>query len=160
MSLQLELLLQYIQLKAPLSELDRIIDAVKDARGKQSHRIDDQIKEEARQLYAEWYDKYDFDGKFLISNFLNFELDATHYQLKICPDLFEITVFYDYDGKCRLKVGRNWDESPPVCVRDGCDKFDPITGDPRNIKYLSDFISQVHNKMQLREAELSLSRLE
>jgi hypothetical protein len=160
MSLQLELLLQYIQLKASSAELDCIINGARIARENQSKRIDKQLSDEYRNLYSSWFDNYDYEGKFHITDYFHFEIGDTDYELAIFSADVEVRLVNDYDSKCRLEIGYNSDGNHETCVRDGCDKFDPITRDPRNIIYLLSYITEVHNKIKAREVEHAKARLE
>lgn len=163
MSLQFQLLRQYIRLKASSEELKLLINESKKALDEQDSRVEILLNEYWNEIYSKWYAEYPSDRKFCIdrlyySHYDFYQLNTnTSYTLTIGRDDIEIRVTYS-DTKCRIQLA--YDGTHKGCVRDGCHDFDEIINCPKTIQYILDFAKEVYQKFEQEKRRLMATRLD
>lgn len=166
MSLQLELVEQYILLKASQSELDRLEKACILAQSAQNKLRESELQQIWKGLWDKWIAEY--PGK------VNLKLTRTHsycggpayYEVKVGPSTYSLEfkkgfahfeIMYEDRDKCRIDI--NLDGIHDGCPRDGCADFDLLIAVPENLQFILSFWTDVRMKMAEEARRLYNSRL-
>ncbi len=165
MSLQFELVQQFIEVKASSVELNRILDAAKTALSRQDKLVEDNLSKIWAELWNSWTATYTGEIKLSITRVNYFHMvyyrvlaGVTMYSLHFERNgTLRIEIMYSDRDKCRIIMAS--DGTHDGCCRDGCDEFDSLVGDPENVRCLLDFRTNIHLKMVEAAIRLQNERL-
>lgn len=186
MSLQLDLILRYIELQASLQDMEKIMVAIKGAEATQHKRHKEAMDGYWDQTYKDWLreehgivllegehtsclteDRYRLilaERKVplvireLCGSYYICVLGVAKYSLKVTKESMELRLNDSERDKCRVHV--DYEGGHEGCARDGCREFDDIIEDQTKIEYLIKFAFGVHNKVIDKRIELARERIQ
>jgi hypothetical protein len=166
MSLQLELVEQYILLKASQSELDRLEQACKLAQSTQIKLVETELQQIWKGLWDKWIAEYPGKVNLKLTREHYYSGGQAYYEVAVGPSVYSLVfkkgfahveIMNSDRDKCRLDI--NPDGTHEGCARDGCEEFDLLIAVPENLQFILSFWTDVHVKMAAEACRLYTNRL-